>query len=79
MNKGDSMDKFLTEIKHLKEKLIFVDEMIPDRSLVQTVVNGLLDSYQTFASIVPLMMKGNPNALLFEEFIFVLLQEGQSR
>ena len=53
--------------------------MIPDSSLVQTVLNGLLDSYQSFASTLRLMMKGNPNALSFEELVSVLLQEDQSR
>ena len=53
--------------------------MIPDSSLVQTVLNGLLDSYQSFASTLRLMMKGNPNALSFEELVSILLQEDQSR
>ena len=37
------------------------------------------DSHQDFASTLCLMMKGNPNALSFEELVFVLLQEDQSR
>ena len=36
-------------------------------------------SYQGFASTLRLMMKGNPNALSFEELVSVLLQEDQSR
>jgi transposase InsO family protein len=79
MNEGDSMDSFLTKIKDLKEQLISADEVIPDSSLVQTVLNGLPDSYQSFASTLRLMMKGNPNALSFEELVSVLLQEDQSR
>ena len=46
---------------------------------MQTVLNGLPDSYQSFASTLRLMMKGNPNALSFEELVSVLLQEDQSR
>ena len=79
MNEGDSMDNFLTKIKDLKEQLIAADEILPDNSLVQTVLNGLLDLYQSFASTLRLMMKGDPNALLFEELVTILLQEDQSR
>ena len=79
MKEGDSMDNFLTKIKDFKEQLNSVDEMIPDSSLVQTVLNVLPDSYQSFASTLRLMMKGNPNALSFEELVSVLLQEDQSR
>ena len=79
MNEGDSVDIFLTKIKDLKEQLISADEVLPDSSLVQTVLNGLPDSYQSFASTLQLRMKGNPNALAFEELVSVLLQEDQSR
>ena len=72
MNEGDSMDKFLTKIKDFKEQLIAADEIVPDSSLVQTILNGLPDSYQSFASTLRLMMKGNPNALSFDELVFVL-------
>ena len=65
MNEGDSMNTFLTKIKDFKEQLISADEVLCDSSLVQTVLNGLLDSYQSFASTLCLMMKGNPNALSF--------------
>ena len=61
MNEGNSMDNFLTNFKDLKEQLILDDEMNPDSSLVQTVLNGLPNSYQSFASTLCLMMKGNPN------------------
>ena len=79
MNEGDSMDNFLTKIKDLKEQLIAADEILPDSSLVQTLLNGLPDLYQSFASTLRLMMKGDPNALLFEELVSILLQEDQSR
>ena len=73
MNEGDSMDNFLTKVKDLKEQLIAANELLQDSTLVQSVLNGLLDSYQSFASTLRLMMKGNPNALSFEELVFVLL------
>ena len=79
MNEGDSMDSFLTKIKDLKEQLIAADEILPDSSLMQTVLNGLPNSYQSFASTLRLMMKGDPNALLFEDLVTILLQEDQSR
>ena len=71
MNEGYSMDSFLTKIKDLKEQLISTDEVIPDSSLVQTLLNGP-DSYQSFASTLQLM-KGNLNALAFEELVSILL------
>ena len=71
MNEGESMEFFLTKIKDLKEQLIAIDEILIDSSLVQTILNGLPDSYQSFASTLCLMMKGNPNALSFEELVFV--------
>ena len=79
MNEGDSMDNFLVKIKDLKEQLAAVEEIIPDSSLVQTVLDGLPDSYQSFASTLRLLMKGNPNAIKFEELMAILLQEEQSR
>ena len=45
MNEGDSMDTFLTKIKDFKEQLISADEVLSDSSLVQTVLNGLPNSY----------------------------------
>ena len=56
-----------------------VDEIIPDSSLVQTVLDGLPDSYNSFACNIRVMMKGNPNALKFEDLVNVLLQKEQSR
>ena len=59
MNEGDSMDAFLTKIKDLNEQLVSANEIIADSSLVQTVLDGLPDSYQSFASTLRLIMKGN--------------------
>jgi len=78
MNEGDPMDNFLTKIKDLRSSST-IDEILPDSTLMQTVLNGLPDSYQSFASTLRLMMKDNPNALLFEELVSVLLQEEKSR
>ncbi|WP_286489044.1 hypothetical protein, partial [Escherichia coli] len=79
MNEGDSMDEFLTKIKDFREQLASLDEVYPDSSLVPTVLNALPDTYQSFAPTIRLMMKGNPNALTFDELVSVLLQEEQSR
>ena len=49
--------------------------MILLRNDVQTILNGLPDSYKSFASTIRLMMKGNPNVLFFEDLVSVLLQE----
>ena len=32
MNEGDSMDNFLTRIKDLKEQLVSIDEIIPNKN-----------------------------------------------
>ena len=77
MNEGDSMDNLLTKIKDLNQQLISVDGKLPNSPHVQTVLNGLPNSYQSFASTLCLMMKSNPNALSFEELVSVLLQEDQ--
>ena len=79
MQGGDSMDTFLTEIKDLKEQLIAVGEVISDGSLVQTVLDGLPDTYQPFASTFRLITKGNPEAIKFDALVAILLQEDQSR
>jgi len=55
MNEGDPMDSFLTKIKDLKEQLIAADEILPDSTLVQTILNGLPGAYQSFASTLRLM------------------------
>ena len=79
MQDGDSMEIFLTEIKDLKEQLIGVGEVISNGSLVQTVLDGLPDTYQPFASTFRLITKGNPEAIKFDALVAILLQEDQSR
>ncbi|MCO5551592.1 hypothetical protein L7F22_005097 [Adiantum nelumboides] len=49
MNEEDDMDTFLAGFKDVNEQLIFAGEVISDSSLVQTVLDALPDSYQTFA------------------------------
>ena len=50
MQEEDDMNVFLAEIKDLKEQLIFAGEIIPDHTLVQTVLDALPETYHTFAS-----------------------------
>ncbi|MCO5563014.1 hypothetical protein L7F22_016650 [Adiantum nelumboides] len=50
MNEEDDMDTFLAGVKDINEQLIFAGEVISDSSLMQTILDALLDSYQTFAS-----------------------------
>ena len=53
-------------------------EVISDGSLVQTVLDGLPDSYQPFASTSRLSTKGNLEAIKFDALVAILLQEDQS-
>ncbi|MCO5579522.1 hypothetical protein L7F22_033377 [Adiantum nelumboides] len=50
MNEEDDMETFLAGVKDINEQLVSVGEVISDSSLVQTVLDALPDSYQTFAS-----------------------------
>ena len=45
MNEGDSMDTFLTKTKDLKDYLIVVDEVLSNKSLMETILNGLPNFY----------------------------------
>ncbi|MCO5593738.1 hypothetical protein L7F22_047755 [Adiantum nelumboides] len=45
MNEKDDMDTFLAGFKDINEKLISVGEVISNNFLVQTVLDGLPDSY----------------------------------
>ncbi|MCO5553095.1 hypothetical protein L7F22_006617 [Adiantum nelumboides] len=79
MNEEDDMDTFLAGIKDIKEHLISTGEIILDSSLVQTVLDALPDSYQTFASTWRLMNQRNPDVVKFDEVCTLLLQEALSR
>ena len=56
-----------------------MSKIIIENSLVQTDPDGLPNSYQIFVSMLKLMMKGNLNAIKFDELIILLLYEEQSR
>ncbi|MCO5558080.1 hypothetical protein L7F22_011656 [Adiantum nelumboides] len=79
MNEEDDMDTFLPGIKDINEQLIFAGEIISDSSLVQTVLDALPDSYQTFASTWRLMNQRNPDVVKFDEVCTLLLQEALSK
>ena len=78
MEEGDSMDTFLIEIQDLKEQLIAIGEELLDSSLVNIVLDGLPNSYQSFSSTFRLMTQGNPNAIRFDALVTILLQEDKS-
>ncbi|MCO5594526.1 hypothetical protein L7F22_048558 [Adiantum nelumboides] len=67
MNEEDDMDTFLAGVKDINEQLIFAGEVISDNSLVQTVLDALPDSYQTFASTWKLKNQRNPAVVKFDE------------
>ena len=79
MQEEDDMNAFLAKIKDLKEQLIFAGEIIADHSLVQTVLDALPESYQTFASTWRLVTEDRPDAIKYDTLVNKLLQEAQSR
>ncbi|MCO5564729.1 hypothetical protein L7F22_018397 [Adiantum nelumboides] len=79
MNEEDDMETFLAGVKHINEQLIFADEVISDSFLVQTILDALPDSYQTFASTWRLMNQRNPEVVKFDEVYTLLLQEALSK
>ena len=78
MGEDISIDAYLTKIKDLNKLSIPMDEIIAQSSLMQTVRDGLLDSYLNTASTLRLMMKGNLKTLTLDELVVVLLQEEKS-
>ncbi|MCO5607979.1 hypothetical protein L7F22_062181 [Adiantum nelumboides] len=79
MNEEDDMDTFHAGIKDINEQLISAGEINSDSSLVQTVLDALPDSYQTFASTWRLMNQRNPNVVKFDEVCTLLLREALSK
>ncbi|MCO5600505.1 hypothetical protein L7F22_054618 [Adiantum nelumboides] len=79
MNEEDDKDTFLAGIKDINEQLISIGEIISDSSLVQTVLDALPNSYQTFASTWQLMNQRNPEVVNFDEVCTLLLQEALSK
>ncbi|MCO5587422.1 hypothetical protein L7F22_041371 [Adiantum nelumboides] len=57
MNEEDDMDIFLASVKDVNEQLISVGEVISASSLVQIVLDALLDSYQTYINMLGLCME----------------------
>ncbi|MCO5606417.1 hypothetical protein L7F22_060605 [Adiantum nelumboides] len=79
MNEEDDMDTFLAGVKDINEQLIFAGEVISDSSVMQTVLDALPNSYQTFASPWKLMNQRNPEVVKFDEVCTLLLQEALSK
>ncbi|MCO5614216.1 hypothetical protein L7F22_068496 [Adiantum nelumboides] len=79
MNEEDDMDTVLAGVKDINEQLISAGEVISDKSLVQSVLHALPDSYQTFASTSRRMNQRNPEVAKFDEVCTLLLQEALSR
>ncbi|KAH6555873.1 hypothetical protein KP509_1Z221200 [Ceratopteris richardii] len=79
MAENESVDVYVTCIKDLKEQLANIDEIILDASLISTLLKGLPESFQSFATKLRLVAKGNPNIYAFDEVVSLLLQEEQSR
>lgn len=69
------MDSLFVKIKELKKQLAIVEEIIVDSLVVQTILDGLQDSYQSFASNLRFYMKGNPTSMKFEMLMVIILQE----
>lgn len=79
MQEEDDMNTFLAEIKDLNEQMISAGEIIPDHSLVQTVLDALPESYQTFASTWRLITEDRTDVVMYDTLVNKLLQEAQSR
>ncbi|KAI5054086.1 hypothetical protein GOP47_0031021, partial [Adiantum capillus-veneris] len=63
----------------LKEQLLSIDEVIPEKDLVSKTLKSLTPSYLTFQTSLTLSLRANPEPLHFEELVALLLQEDQSR
>ncbi|MCO5571370.1 hypothetical protein L7F22_025108 [Adiantum nelumboides] len=78
MNEEDDMETFLAGVKDINEQLICAGEVIPNSSLLQTVLDALPDCYQTIASTWRLMNQRNPEVFKFD-VCTLLLQEALSK
>ncbi|MCO5593429.1 hypothetical protein L7F22_047443 [Adiantum nelumboides] len=79
MNEEDNMDTFLDGVKDINEQLIFAGDVISKSCLVQTVLDALPNSYQTFASTWRIMIQRNPEVVKFDEVCTMLLEESLSK
>ncbi|MCO5609619.1 hypothetical protein L7F22_063849 [Adiantum nelumboides] len=79
MNEDDDMDTFVVGVKDINEQFFFAGEIISNSFLVQTALDALPNSYQTFASTWRLMNQRNPKVVKFDEVCTLLLQEALSK
>ncbi|KAI5070918.1 hypothetical protein GOP47_0013169 [Adiantum capillus-veneris] len=73
MDEGDDIVEHLTKIRDLKEQLLSIDEVIPEKDLVSKTLNSLPPSYLTFQTSLTLSLRANPDPLHFEELVALLL------
>ena len=52
MNKDEGVGPFFTKIAHVRDQLIAIVIVVDDDDLVQTVVDGILNSWETFLASV---------------------------
>ena len=69
MAENESVDVYVTRIKDLKEQLENIDEIISNTSLVSTLLKGLPESFQSFATTICLVSKGNTDMYAFDEVV----------
>ena len=67
------MENFIAKIKDLNEQLIATGKVIPDNTLVQILLDALLDSYQTFASNWRLIFSTTLNGTTFDDLNKIVL------
>ena len=65
MEKDDSIASFFTKISQLRDQLLVIGITIDDDDLVQTVVDGLPSSWETFMAGI----NARENQLDFERFV----------
>ena len=52
LNKDESVGSFFTKIAQVRDQLIAIGIIVDDDDLVQTVVDGLPSSWETFMAFV---------------------------
>ena len=71
LNKDESVGSFFTKITHLRDQLIATDITVDDDDLVQTMVDGLPCSWETFMASV----SGRENQTTFERLWHDCIEE----
>ena len=79
MAENESVHVYVTRIKDFKEQLANIDEIILNTSLISTLLKGLPGSFESFATTIRLVAKGNTDMYAFDDIVSLLLQEEQSR